>query len=221
MKFVGLTGGIGSGKSTVRAALAARGATTIDVDAVSRALQEPGRPFFEQIVAHWGDVVVADDGRLDRAALAEIVFSDREQLGVLTGMAAPLTEAEVVRIASEHLDDPGAVVVVEAALYLAPMYGMSGLVVVDAPVEVAIARLVDDRGMNDADARARIASQLPREQRLEHADYVVHNDGSIEALEAQVDALLDWIRQQPDAVPTLERTARSGGAPDAADQTTG
>jgi len=209
VKFVGLTGGIGSGKSTVRRVLADRGTVTIDIDEVNRALQEPGHPLFEQIVHRWGPTVVDPDGRLDRAALAGIVFGDTAALRELTSMAAPLTEAEVVRLASEHIDDPGAIVIVESALYLRPMYGMSGVVLVDVSPETAVTRLVTDRGMTEAEARSRIAAQLPREQRLAHASYVVLNDGSLEALEAHLQPLLTWLRSQPDAVPTLARDAIS------------
>jgi dephospho-CoA kinase len=208
VKFAGLTGLIGAGKSTVGAALAGRGAVVIDVDKVSRELQEPGQPFYEQIVARWGEAVVGD-GRLDREALAAIVFSDRAQLGELTLMAAPLTEQEIVRRASAH-SGTDTVVIAEAALYLAPMYGMTGLVVVDVPVEVAVSRLVTQRGMSEADARARIASQIPRELRLEHAGFVVDNSGPLEDLVSQLDVLFAWLQTLPDATPTVDRQSTRG-----------
>ena len=211
---MGLTGGIGAGKSTVSAGLAARGAVVLDVDDISRELQEPGQPFYEQIVARWGPSVVGVDGRLDRGALAAIVFSDRAQLAELTLMAAPLTEQEIVRRASGHLGTD-AIVVVEAALYLAPMYGMTGLAVVDVAVDVAVSRLVSQRGMNEADARARIGSQVPREVRLEHAGFVIDNSGPLPDLEPQVDALFRWIHGLPDATPTVDRMPtreRAGGS---------
>jgi dephospho-CoA kinase len=204
MKFVGLSGGIGAGKSTVRARLADRGAETIDVDLLTRELQEPGEPFYEQIVRRWGTDVVTDDGRLDREALGQIVFSDREQLAALTMMAAPITEQEIVRRASAHLGT-NTVVVVEAALYLRPMYGMAGLIVVDVPTEVAVHRLVRFRAMEEDDARKRIAAQLPREARLEHAGFVVENAGPPEDLEPFIDAAWRWIAELPDAVPNLLR----------------
>jgi dephospho-CoA kinase len=209
VKFAGLTGVIGAGKSTVGAGLAALGAAVIDVDKVSRELQEPGQPFYEQIVARWGEVVVGADGRLDREALAVIVFSDRAQLGELTMMAAPLTEQELVRRASAH-SGTDTVVVAEAALYLAPMYGMTGLAVVDVPVEVAVTRLVSERGMSETDARARIASQIPREVRLEHAGFVVDNSGPREDLPPRIDALFAWLQGLPDATPTVDRQSTGG-----------
>jgi dephospho-CoA kinase len=204
VKFAGLTGGIGAGKSTVRAGLAARGVVVLDVDELTRELQEPGRPFYEQIVARWGPAVVDADDRLDRQALAAIVFGDRAQLAELTSMAAPLTEQEIVRRALLHLGTD-ALVVVEAALYLAPMYGMTGLAVVDVPVEVAVARLVSQRQMSEADVRARIALQPAREVRLQHAGFVVDNSGPLEDLAPQLDQLRLWMEELPDATPTLDR----------------
>jgi dephospho-CoA kinase len=209
VKFVGLTGVIGAGKSTVGAAIAARGAVVFDVDQITRQLQRPGQPFFEQIVARWGESVVGADGQLDREALAAIVFSDRSQLGELTLMAAPLTEQELVRRASEYVGTDS-LVVAEAALYLAPMYGMTGLVVVDIPVEVAVGRLVTQRGMSDADAQARIAAQLPREVRLQHAGFIIDNSGLLEDLSPQLDQLMIWIQGLPDGTPTFDRGSVAG-----------
>ena len=97
MKFVGLSGGIGSGKSTVAARLVERGAHVIDADVLSRELQQPGQPLFDQIVARWGPDVVDAEGRLDREALGRIVFADQQQLTELTMMAGPATEQELVR----------------------------------------------------------------------------------------------------------------------------
>ncbi len=200
MKFVGLSGGIGSGKSTVAAKLAARGAHVIDADVLSRELQQPGQPLFDQIVARWGEDILDAEGRLDREALGRIVFVDQKQLTELTMMAAPFTEQELVRRALLHLgtDD---VVVAEAAMYLVPLYGMTGLIVVDTPTEVAVSRLVQHRGMSEADARARIARQLPRETRLEHADVVIDNASTLDDLDDPVRGAWDWIWSLPDATP--------------------
>jgi dephospho-CoA kinase len=159
MKFVGLSGGIGSGKSTVAARLVERGAHVIDADVLSRELQQPGQPLFDQIVERWGAGVLDAEGRLDRGALGRIVFADQQQLTELTMMAGPATEQELVRRASAHRGTD-AVVISESAMYLVPMYGMKGLIVVDTPVEVAVQRLVRHRGMVEADARARVARQL-------------------------------------------------------------
>lgn len=202
VKFVGLSGIIGAGKSTVGRGLAGLGAHVLDVDVLTRELQEPGEIYYEQIVAEWGPSVVGIDGRLDREALASTVFSDRAELGKLTLMAAPLIEAAIVERASPFLGTDDAVIC-EAAMYLLPMYGMSGLMVVDTPVEVALHRLVTERGMAEADARQRMASQLPRETRLEHADLVIDNSGTTDDLKPHVDATWTWIMSRPDSVPTL------------------
>ena len=99
--------------------------------------------------------------------------------------------------------------VAEAAMYLVPMYGMTGLIVVDTPVEVAVRRLVQHRGMVEADAHARVARQLPRETRLEHADFVIDNGSTVDALNARVQQAWDWIRSLPDATPELAPAASS------------
>jgi dephospho-CoA kinase len=208
MKFVGLSGGIGSGKSTVAAKLVERGAHVIDADVLSRELQQPGHSLFDQIVARWGAGVLDAEGRLDREALGRIVFADQQQLTELTMMAGPATEQELVRRAAAHqATDADAVVVAEAAMYLVPMYGMKGLIVVDTPVEVAVRRLVQHRGMAEADARARIARQLTRETRLEHADFVIDNGSTVDALNLRVQQVWDWIRSLPDATPEFSPAA--------------
>jgi dephospho-CoA kinase len=204
VKFIGLTGGIGSGKSTVGSGLVARGAVVFDVDQVSRELQDPGRPFHEAIVARWGSKVVTADGELDRPKLARIVFNDQQQLKELTTIAGPFTEKEVGRRVSEHIGS-NHVVVVQSAMYPAPMYGMTGLAVVDAPVEIAIARLICQRGMSEEDAQARVASQASRQDRLKRAGFVIDNSGGAADLQPQVDALFAWAQAQPDATPTIRR----------------
>jgi len=204
MKFVGLSGVIGAGKSTVGGLLRARGADVLDVDQVSREMQEPGGPLYRKIVERWGDAVLDVGGRLDRPALSAIVFNDRAQLGELTMMAAPLTEQAIVDLASRALGTDG-VVVCEAAMYLTRMYGMEGLLVVDVPPDLALERLVRDRGMTEEEARARLGSQLPRETRLEHADFVIDNSGTPEELEARIGEAWSWIETLPDATPTVDR----------------
>jgi dephospho-CoA kinase len=201
VKLVVITGGIGCGKSTVSARLTALGADVIDVDVLSRELQQPGKPLFEQIVARWGVDVLDPSGNLDREALGRIVFQDQEQLFALTMLAAPITEDALISRALLHegTDD---VVVLEAAQFRGRQYGMEGIIVVDAPVELAVRRLTESRGMQEADARARIASQLPRDERLAEADLVIDNSGAIESLGPQVARAWAWIRELPDGVPT-------------------
>jgi dephospho-CoA kinase len=203
VKFVGVGGGIGSGKSTVSAALAQRGADVIDVDEVSRQVQRSGTPVFDAIVQRWGRQVIAPDGELDRVALGRIVFADAEELAVLTeAITGPAIEVVLLERARAHLATD-AVVVVEAALIFGGdrrMYGMEGVIHVDVPADTAVARLVA-RGMDEDDARARLAKQVGRQVRLQQADFVIDNSGGLDALEAQVDAAWQWIVSLPDAVP--------------------
>ena len=136
------------------------------------------------------------------------MFADQQQLTELTMMAGPATEQELVRRAAAH-QATDAVVVSEAALYLVRMYGMKGLIVVDTPVEVAVQRLVQHRGMAEADARRRVVRQPPREARLERADFVIDNGSTVDALNAQVQQTWDWIGSLPDATPVLTPAASS------------
>ena len=156
VKLAGLSGGIGSGKSTVAARLAERGAVMIDVDQLSRELQQPGRPVFVAMVERWGTAIVRADGELDRQAVADIVFRDRDEVAAIHAMTnEPMEEEIYARVSAHH--DRDEVVMLEAALLAgAPrLYGMAGLLVVDTPEESAIARLVSMRGMSEEDARER------------------------------------------------------------------
>jgi dephospho-CoA kinase len=201
VRLVGLTGGIGAGKSTVSAALASRGAVVIDADAIVHELQAPGMPVFEAIVERFGPGVVADDGTLDRPAVATIVFGDEEALADLNRLTHPAVGAEIAsRIAAVAGTDR--VVVLDVPLLVeGGRHQVAGIVVVDCPVEVAVARLVEHRGMDEADARARIARQATREERLARADHVIDNGGPPEALEPQVEAAWAWIQTLPDEAP--------------------
>jgi dephospho-CoA kinase len=190
MFVVGLTGGIGSGKSTVSALLATKGAVIVDADAITRELQEPGTPVFAAMVERFGPGIVGPDGALDRAAVADIVFNDPEALADLNGIVHPAVGAEIARRMAE-LAGTDEVVVLDVPLLVEASadrrYPVDVLLVVDVDPEVAIRRLVDQRGMREADARARLARQASREQRLAQADLVIHNDGSLAELQAQVD----------------------------------
>lgn len=179
---VGLTGGIGSGKSTVSAELARLGAVVIDYDLLAREVVEPGTPALDAIVERFGDQVVLPDGRLDRPALGTIVFAEeaarrdleaithaaiRERAAAITAAAAP--DAVVVH------DNPLLVEMGAAAL-------MDVVVVVDVPEQVQVDRLVQHRGMPEADARSRIATQATRTQRADVADLVIDNTGPVDEL---------------------------------------
>ena len=196
---IGLTGGIGAGKSTVADGLVDRGAILIDSDRIVRELQAPGAPVFRAMVKRWGREIVAPDGSLDRAAVAAIVFNDAQELRALNAIVHPAVRAEMsARLAA--VADTGAVVVLDIPLLVdeqgstRPEYrDLAAIVVVDTDPELAVERLVAHRGFSEADARARVARQAGREQRLAAADYVVDNSGTIEALDAELDRLWAWI----------------------------
>ncbi|WP_182904762.1 dephospho-CoA kinase [Microbispora sp. H13382] len=187
MLKVGLTGGIGSGKSEVSRRLAARGAVVIDADKIAREVVEPGTPGIAEIVEAFGEDVLRPDGTLDRERLGAIVFADAEKLKVLNGIVHPKVGERTQQLQREAPDD--AVVVYDVPLLaennLAPLYDV--VVVVDTPDEVRLDRLRRFRDMPEADARARIAAQASREDRLRIADIVIGNEGSLEELDAQVD----------------------------------
>ena len=194
MLVVGLTGGIGSGKSTVSALLAAKGAVVVDADAVVHELQRPGTAVFEAMVDRFGNGIVAADGSLDRSAVADIVFNDPDALADLNGIVHPAVGAEIVRRMDE-LSTTDAVVVLDVPLMVesARGYPVAGLIVVDVDPEVAVRRLVEQRGMREDDARARIDRQASREERRARADVVIENSGSLDDLAAQVDRAWRWI----------------------------
>jgi len=192
---VGLTGGIGSGKSTVSALLEARGAVVIDADRIVRELQQPGEPVLEAMVEAFGPGILAADGTLDRQAVADIVFTDEAALQRLNAIVHPAVGARMAERLAE-LAGTDAVVVLDVPLLVEGKgrYETAATIVVDVDPEVAIGRLVQHRGFDEADARARIARQATREERLAIADVVIDNGGSPEDLERQVDALWRRIR---------------------------
>lgn len=200
MLLVGLTGGIGSGKSTVSASLAARGAVVIDADAITRSLQQPGQPVFEAMVAEFGEGILAADGTLDRAAVAAIVFNDEAAKKRLEAIVHPAVGAEMVRLLSEHGGTDRIVIYDVPLLVESGKTGYGYVVVVDVDPEVAVARLVAHRGFTEADARARIANQVDRSARLAVADFVVDNSGTLADLEPQLDRLWEeLVRRERDA----------------------
>ena len=188
MRTVGLTGGAGSGKSSVAARLRQLGALVIDADALAREVLGPGTDGLREVVRAFGDAVLRADGSLDRAALAAIVFADAEQRRRLEQITLPRIAARTAELLAGAPDD--AVVVHDVPLLvekaMAPAYDV--VVVVDAPVEQRVQRLVG-RGMTEADARARIATQATDEQRRAVADVWLDNDGTPDDLRAAVDEL--------------------------------
>ena len=197
MILVGLTGGIGSGKSTVSALLAERGAVILDADAVARELQRAGQPVLAAMIERFGDEMLTEDGELDRPRLAALVFADPAALADLNALVHPAVGVELVR-RIEAARGTDAVVVLDSPLLAEhPRDGMAATIVVDVPIETAVERLVHQRGMTEADARARIARQISRDERLATADRVIDNSGDRAALEAQVDELWAWLHTLP------------------------
>ncbi|HET9608802.1 MAG TPA: dephospho-CoA kinase [Acidimicrobiales bacterium] len=194
MLVIGLTGGIGSGKSTVSALLAAKGAVVVDADAIVREVQQPGTPVFAAMVERFGPGIVAPDGTLDRAAVADLVFGDAEALADLNAIVHPAVGAEIAR-RMEALAATDEVVVLDVPLLVESRnaYPVAGLLVVDVDPEVAVRRLVEHRGMREDDVRARMSRQAGRDERLARADRVVDNSGTLDDLSAQVDAAWAWI----------------------------
>jgi dephospho-CoA kinase len=188
---VGLTGGIGSGKSTVAAMLGAKGASLIDADAIAREVVAPDGPAYAPVAERFGESVLAADGTIDRKALAAIVFSDPEALADLNGITHP----EIGRIMAERrraADESGGVVVLDVPLMKATHRGQLGfdvVVVVDVPIEIAVDRLVGQRGFERSDAEARVANQISRDERRALADVVVDNTGDRGSLAEQIDRL--------------------------------
>lgn len=184
---VGLTGGVASGKSTVSAMLAEHGAVVIDADQLAREAVAPGTEGLAEVVAAFGEQVLAPDGSLDRPALGAVVFADEQRRRALEAIIHPRVRARAAEI--EAGAPQGAVVVHDIPLLTET--GQSGafdaVVVVDVPVETQVARMVELRGMTPEDAQARVAAQASREERRAVATYVVDNTGTLEELRARVD----------------------------------
>lgn len=198
MAEFGLTGGIGSGKSSVSERLVARGAGLVDADATVKRLQRCGEAVFEAMVEHFGSDIVGADGELDRPAIAAIVFNDDEQLKALNRIVHPAVR-DSMREQRDALAETHDVVILDIPLLFdgkGDYAELAGIIVVDLPVELAIERLVAHRGFSEDDARARIASQVSRETRLEKADFVVDNSGTLADLDAEVDRCWAWITEQ-------------------------
>lgn len=190
-RIIGLTGGIGSGKSTVATMLAEKGATVIDADRVAHEVYEPGTKGYARVVERFGREIVGADDRIDRKRLGEVVFGDSRALRDLNAIVHPLVQEEVARRLSAALGrDPGATVVLEAALMTETGWsgGAAELWVVVADPEVAVSRLVRDRGMSEQDARARIKAQATNEERTRSATVVLENNGGLHELRRKVDA---------------------------------
>jgi dephospho-CoA kinase len=193
--LVALTGGIGSGKSAVARRLAALGAVIIDADAIVHELQAAGAPLLERLAERFGEQIIRADGSLDRAGLATIAFHDDRALADLEAIVHPAVRAEIARCIDAERDSDRVVVLDTPLLKVASDHDFAAVVVVDVPIEIAVQRLVQQRGMDEADVRARIAKQLTRDERIAVADHVVDNSGDAAALDAEVEALWAWLQQ--------------------------
>lgn len=193
MLLIGLTGGIGSGKSTVSSMFAERGAIVIDADAIVHELQAPGQPVLEEMVEAFGPAILRDDGSLDRQRVADLVFGDDDALATLNAIVHPAVGAEIARRLGEAAGTDSIVILDVPLLVESGRDDMAGLLVVDVDPELAVQRLVTHRGFSAEDARSRIARQASREQRTARADFVVDNSGDLASLRKQVDEAWDWI----------------------------
>lgn len=216
MILVGLTGGIGSGKSSVSILLAQRGAIIIDADVIVREVQEPGSPVIQKLAEAFGEGVIADDGRLDRQAVAQIVFTDPDALKKLNAIVHPAVGSEMNRRILEQRTTENIVILDIPLLTENPREGLQARIVVDVPEEIQVQRLVQFRGFDEADARARMSRQATREQRLANADFVVDNSGSPDDLPGQVDALWIWLQALPQLPADYEPITPKSATPEEA-----
>ena len=198
MPIIGLTGAVGSGKSSIARILESKGAVVVDADAIGREVLQPGRKAFQQVRSRFGDEVTSSDGSLNRAALARIVFSDPVARSELEAITHPEILAEIARRIAEI--DASNIVILEAPLLyeareqVEKALRLDALIVVASRSEDQIERLVRARGMSPEDVQARISAQAPLEEKLGVADYVIENYGTLEELETEVNILWDQMR---------------------------
>jgi dephospho-CoA kinase len=202
MKLVGLGGGIGSGKSSTSALLAARGAVIVDADLIARQVVAPASlagevSVLNRLVERFGPGILLADKTLNRQALAELVFPDPESVKALNAITHPAIGAEIERQIAVHHDTDHVVILDAPLLFDRDRPGLVGKVLVDVDEELAIDRLVRFRGYDEADARRRVAAQMSRVDRRAKADFVIDNSGSPADLEKQVAELWDWIHTLP------------------------
>lgn len=210
--LVGLTGGIGSGKSTVGELLVGHGAVLVDADAIVRELQGAGSPMLADLAERFGAELIGADGALDRQALANRVFGDPEELKALNKIVHPAVNAEMLRRVQAHAATDDIVVMDIPLLSEVHRAYLQSTLVVDVPVDVQVERLVRFRGFPEDDARARIARQVTREERLEHAGFVIDNGGAPEALAGQVELAWAWIASLPQLPADFDVTATAAQA---------
>ena len=198
MLTIGITGGIGSGKSALAELWVARGATLVDADVIAREIVEPGAPAFQLLIERFGPAILTPSGELDRQALASVAFADEAGVAALNEITHPAIGAELVR----HRESArsGAGICLFAIPLLTPQHrdvlDLHQIVVVDCPVEVAVERLVRFRGLDEIDALNRIANQVSREERVALADHVLLNDRDLKHLEEQAIRLWETLEAE-------------------------
>jgi dephospho-CoA kinase len=174
--------------------LAGRGAVVVDADLLARQVVEPGSAGYQAVLDRFGPAVAAPDGGLDRRALADLVFADPSALADLNAIVHPAVRAAIAGRLAELRDGDGVVVLdIPLLVESGRSYGAAAVLVVDCPEDVAVRRLVEQRGMDEADARRRMAAQVPRTERLAAADLVIDNSGSREQLEAEVERVWTFL----------------------------
>lgn len=209
MILVGLTGGIGSGKSVVSSQLASHGAVIIDADVIVRQLQQPGQEVLRLMVQRFGSEILLDSGHLDRARLAERVFGDKQALADLNAIVHPAVGREMIRRIEDRRETRSVVVLDVPLLVENPRIGLSGVLVVDLDPDLAVQRLVKQRGFTESDARARVARQASRSARRIVADWIIDNSGSRLDLARQVSQAWAWMCSLPPAGPDAGRVVTS------------
>ena len=206
MLLVGLTGNIAAGKSTVAQLLSERGATIIDADILARRAVERGTAAYDKIVQHWGSAVLGPDGLLDRAALRKTVFHDHDQLETLNSIVHPEVERQRVSLVGEARQRGDGIVVCDIPLLFERhlVEAFDRVILVDAPRELRLERLVQERQLPEADAMAMIAAQMPAALKRARADHVIDNLGTLGDLERRVRNV--WTTLQQDEL-TLKKTS--------------
>jgi dephospho-CoA kinase len=204
MLLVGLTGGIGAGKSSVAARLERVGAVIVDADAIVHELQSPGQPVLAEMVELFGDGILHPDGSLDRQAVADVVFHDKEKLARLGEIVHPRVRDELFRRVAEQAETDHIVILDIPLLAESGWEGIAGTIVVDVDPDIAIARLVEHRGFSEEDARARIANQASREERLAKATWIVDNSGTPDDLEVATMVVWEELVAKRDEAKAVE-----------------
>lgn len=198
MLVVGLTGGIGCGKSEVRRRLTAAGIDTIDADTLAKVLLDTNELIMRAIKEEFGENMYDQNGRLQRKALAAIVFNDRQKLEILNGIVHPRVISTVERMLEGWQEEGKTIAVVEAALHYEVNWheAMDAMVVVSASMENRIKRIMQRDSVDEAGATKRMGNQLPLDEKVKRADYVVENNGDLQQLDLAVQKLVAWLHEK-------------------------